>query len=253
MDLVLQGSADNYTLYVANTYLRLPFVKNIIISCWNNNNIQTNEPRIRIIKSKDVEHPGVSNINRQLKSSLVGLKEVTTEFTVKLRSDQRISLESMEFMYSFYEKNKERELQFYNNPSKPKNKICVAGNFKPFPFHPRDHFFWGNTQDLIDLFDIPYRLSLQDADYNKIIRTEAYIWAHYCSNFNPIVNTFIQNPELYLVDNAPKIKEAFEISNSLNNVFKIFPKVDIEWPKCNPPIYNYDLMALLCGEYWTEI
>ena len=35
----------------------------------------------------------------------------------------------MKLMYDFYENHKERKTQFYYNSEKPKNRICVSGNF----------------------------------------------------------------------------------------------------------------------------
>jgi len=254
IDLVLQGSANNYTLEIANHYLNLEFVNNIIISCWENDVIETNNDRIIILKSSDVINPGCTNRNRQIKSSLEGLKLVKTEFSVKLRSDQKISLESMMLMYNFYEKNKERELIFYDDEQKPKNKICVAGIFKPFPFHPRDHIFWGNTKDLIDVFNIPYSPSIPGCDnYNLVLRSEAYIAVHYYAKFDSTIKTFINDPRLYLVDNAPKISEAFEINDRIiTKVFQPFPKIDFEWPKHNLREYHYDFTEKVFGEYWGK-
>ena len=155
-------------------------------------------------------------------------------------------------MYTFYEKNKERELTFYDDTSKPKNKICVAGIFRPYPFHPRDHMFWGNTEDLLDVFNIPYSNTQPgDCNYNKITRAEAYIASHYYAKFDPIINTFINNDKIYLVDNAPKIAEAFDISNKIiTKVFQPFPKIEFEWPRQNLKQYYYDYTEKYYGEYW---
>lgn len=254
MDIVLQGSGNNYTIEIAEYYLNLKFINNIIISCWENDYIQTNNPRIIILKNSDVDNPGSGNRNRQIKSTLEGLKLVKTEFTAKLRGDQKISLDSLILMYNFYEKNKDRELTFYDNNLKPKNKICVAGIYRPFPFHPRDHVFWGNTEDLIDVFSIPYCNSHPyDCNFNMIVRSEAYICSYYYSKFEPIIKKFIENPRLYLVDNAPYINETFIINNKIiTKVFKPFPRINIEWPKYNLKNYDYDFHSRFMGEYWDD-
>ena len=254
MDIVLQGSADAYTIEIAEYYLNVQFINNIIISCWENDCIETINHRIIILKNKDVDNPGSGNRNRQIKSSLEGLKLVKTEFSAKLRSDQKISSDSLLLMYNFYEKNKDRELHFYDNISKPKNKICVAGIFRPFPLHPRDHIFWGNTADLIDIFTIPYCNSKPGHhNYNITVRSEAYIASHYYSNYEPKIKDFIKNPNLYLVDNAPFIKNAFLISDKIiTKIFKPFPKIDLQWPKYNLSSYYYDFTEKNFGEYWSD-
>jgi hypothetical protein len=253
MDMVLQGNASKYTLEIAEHYLQLKFVNNIIISCWQNDDINSTNSRIHILKNEDVENPGSGNRNRQIKSSLEGLKQVTTEFSAKLRSDQKIRLTSMNLMYYFYLANSKKNLSFWNNELRPYNKICVAGIFRPFPFHPRDHIFWGNTLDLIDVFNIPYDTTLlSNTTYTEILRSEAYIAAHYYANFNPLILDFIKNKKDYLVDNAPKINEAFEINNKIiTDVFMPFPKIDFEWPKYGMQNYHYDITETQFGEYWN--
>lgn len=252
MDLVLQGAFNEYTREIALHYLELDFVNNIIISCWENNLVPFIDNRVIIIKSKDLENPGVGNRNRQIKTSLEGLKAVQTTFGAKLRSDQKISLDSMNLMYDFYNLHQEKEITFYNK-DKPNNRICVAGIFRPFPFHPRDHIFWGNTQDLIDVFDIPYdNVSLND-DYSKYTRAETYICMWYCAKFDPDIVKLVNDPTKFLVDNAPNINESLAKSNQiLHKIFKPFPKIDLEWPKHGLRKYHYDLTASHFGEYWDD-
>ena len=173
MDLVLQGDCNDYTLDVAEHYLQLEFVNNVIISCWENSNIESDNPRIIIIKNIDVDNPGLKNRNRQIKSSLEGLKKVKTEFSAKFRGDQKVSLDSMYKMYNFYNINKKREMTYHDDESKPINKICVLGIFPNFPFHPADEIFWGNTHDLIELYSCEYCNSRVDEEenYDNIIRS----------------------------------------------------------------------------------
>ena len=51
MDLVLQGTMNNYTIEIANHYLNLDFVNNIIISCWDidKHNVENLNNKIKII------------------------------------------------------------------------------------------------------------------------------------------------------------------------------------------------------------
>ena len=234
MDIVLQGPANAFTVEIAEHYLQLEFVNTIIISCWKGDQIQTTNPRINVIASEDIKTPGLGNRNRQIYSSLVGLQNVKTPFSAKMRSDQKVSLEGMRLMNSFYEKNKERKLKFYDNPERPFNQICCAGIFPSFPFHPRDHTYWGNTTDLIDVFSAPFDLisTTNEYIYTKWLRSEAYIASHYYSKFDSRISNFIENFKDYLVDEAPKIQEAFEVNNAIiTKVFLPFPKVEFAWPK----------------------
>lgn len=252
IDIIVQGTYNDYTGEIVRNYLNLDFVNRIIISCWENDIVNLTHDKICILQSKDVKYPGLTNRNRQIKSSYEGLKLATSEFSVKLRSDQKISLDSMKLMYNFYNNNKEQELCF-SNGLKPKNKICVAGIFKPFPFHPRDHIFWGNTQDLIDVFNIPYDNISINEDYTKYVRSEAYICMWYYARFDKDIERFINNPTNYLVDNAPLIKEALLKSDFLGpKIFKPFPRIDFAWPKHGLNSYHYNLTASQFGEYWDN-
>ena len=87
------------------------------------------------------------------------------------------------------------DIKFLDN-SGPSGFIFVYGMTKRFPFHPRDHIFWGHTSDLLILFDIPYNNKMpdkvlsnnlpQNPDYELInyVRAESYIGMHYYAKFN---------------------------------------------------------------------
>jgi hypothetical protein len=254
MDLVIQGPVNNYTIEIANLYLNLDFVNNIILSTWQGTIIPSGlDSRIKVLFNQDISNPGITNRNRQIVSSYNGLKEVTTQFSAKLRSCQKISLDSMKLMYEYYNKHKERVLHFENDETKPLNRICVAGIFKPFPFHPRDHIFWGNTSDLLDVFNIPLDTYNGPELYHVITRSETYLASFYYAKFNNKINEFIKDYRTYLVDNAPKIQEAFKINDEIiTKVFLPFPKIDFEWPKHGLKNYHYHHAASVWGEYWGE-
>lgn len=266
IDIVLQGQYNDYVSEIANHYLQLSFVNNIIISCWEEDIIpESLNHRIKYIKSKLPLSAGTGNRNLQIVSSLAGLKRVGTEFAIKMRNDQKFTLDSMIKMYEFYQLYKKRVIKFDTDETKPKNRICVSGNFTPFPFHPRDHVFWGNTEDLIDVFNIPLDTDIQDKIsikkheldkyYHCYIRTESYIGSYYCSNFNKEIKKWLLNPENYLYDNAPYYNEAKALSEELTpKIFKSFPKkgIDLEWPKYGWNTYPYDTQKDQFGEYWHE-
>ena len=83
---------------------------------------------------------------------------------------------------------------------------------------------------------------LSNEEYKKYTRSELYIAIHYCKYFNNKINLFIENYKEYLVDDAPKINEAFELSEKiLNKIFLPFPKINFEWPKHGLKEYHYHL------------
>ena len=268
IDIVLQGPFNNNVLFIADYYLELEFVNNIIISCWEDDIIsEIKNNRIIIIQNKKPKQVGSGNKNLQIISSLNGLKEVGTEFTIKIRNDQKYTHKSMMKMYSFYEEYKEKKLSFYYDQQKPRNRICVSGNFEEFSFHPRDHLFWGNTQDLIDLFSLPLDTwSITDKIryikpedyslyYEYFIRSETYLGAHYLSNFNQKINYYLLDPKKYLYDKSECYQETKLLSDELTpKVFKSFPKegIDLEWYKYNWETYPYQSQREKFGERWHE-
>jgi len=268
LDIVLQGKFNENVLHIAEYYLELNFVNNIIISCWDNDSIpQINNDRIKIIQSEVPKNPGTGQRNLQIISSLNGLKNVRTEFTIKIRNDQRYTKESMINMYNFYEQYKERQITFYYDDHKPKNRICVSGNFSEFSFHPRDHLFWGNREDLIDLFSLPLEIGkvtdkikfIVPEDYSLyyeyFIRTETYIGAHYLSNFDQKINYYLLDPKKHLYDNSEKYSETRKLSDKLTpQIFKSFPRegIDLEWYKYKWKTYPYENQRSMFGERWHE-
>ena len=138
LDLVIQGQIFDYTQKIVDSYKTLEWVNDVIVSTWED------DPPIladKVVRSLPITNLGIGNRNAQIVTSHRGLQEVKTDFCAKLRSDQTISLDSMNKMYGFSLKNQE--------------KICVAGFYRPFPFHPRDHIFWGQTAEVAEVFEVP--------------------------------------------------------------------------------------------------
>jgi len=267
LDIVLQGSYDEFTDQIIREYVRLPFIRNIIVSCWKDD--KTNyyvDDRIEYIRNDYPQTFGTDNRNLQLVSSLEGVKRVKTKYAAKMRTDQKYNYESMMKMYEYFMENKDTDTKFEFDSDKPKNKIFVSAIYPSLLFHPKDHIFWGNTSDLIDLFDIPLEIGgLSDKIkvgkdhlakyYNFFVRSETYIGAHYCSNFDERLKICLLEPSKYLYDNAPSWNDAYEISKSLTTkVFKSFPRegIDFSWPKKNMDSYPYDDQKKYYNECWAE-
>lgn len=231
MDIVLQGNIDQATPEVIKNCLAASFVDRVIVSCWTT--CQTDhlmQNRVLIVKSEDVENPGIGNRNRQIKSSLVGLFHTQTSDVAKLRNDQIISVSSLELMHEFYQTHKEPPI------------IFVAGDFFPLPFHPRDHTFFGTRYNLIELFNIPYdpQPPVFGERYSEFTRAEAYLGMHYYAKRDKRAAAMAAEPQKYIVDNAPCYLEAKQLTTELRDkVFKVFPRIELSWPKHNLPHYPY--------------
>ena len=266
IDIVLQGQYTDYTDEVARYYLELPFVNEVIISCWDADKEDVSDPRIKFVRSSFPSIAGTGNRNLQIVSSLAGLQAATTKFSVKIRSDQKYSHRAMKGMYDYFLNNNTRVITFHDDETKPRNRILVGGSFPDFPFHPKDHIMWGNTEDLIDVFSLPLeqhsiytRAGIQQKDYWKyykyFVRTESYIGAFYCANFDERIRIFLLKPEDYLYDGAKCHDEAIGVSDWLTpKVFKSFPKElnELEWPKYGWTEYPFQRQRDQFGERWDE-
>ena len=266
IDLILQGPYEDFVDVLATHYQQLEFVDNVIISCWEDDKQVNSSLEVKIVRSTPPKDPGTGNRNLQIVSSLAGLNHSTSEYVVRIRSDQKYSLNSMRKMYSYFLENKERSLHFEDNFNKPFNSIVVGGIFSPFPFHPRDHIFWGNRLDLIDLFSLPLEVpsfvkkygverQYESYHYDKYVRTESYLGTHYCSNFNSRLKLFLKEPYNYLVDNSFYRDEAMKISDEITHkIFKTIPSsiLELEWPRYGWTEYRFDSQRNIFGERWAE-
>ena len=253
MDIVLQGTYSSDTDEIIESYLKLPFVNRIILSCWENDApFSAFSSRVKRVRSRAPSSPGTDNRNMQIISSRTGLQFVETPLVAKMRTDQLYTPESMQLMWEYMDQCKD-------------NRIHVAGMYPNLLFHPRDHIFWGRTESVIKLFSCPLEIN-GFADrvrvdknnlwqyYHLFVRSETYIGAHYASLFNPHIVEFLAKPEEYLYDVAPKWNEAYSVSSSTTpKLFKSFPRegIDLKWKRKGWDHYPYD-EQYATGERWTN-
>ena len=252
IDIVLQGPYNNdFVNEIALHYLALAFVNNIIIS---HHTSDTKERllhnNIKFIATDKVKPIGSGNENLQIVSSLAGIKATSTKFIVKMRNDQKYTLDSMKTMYDFYNQNSERKLSFTNDASKPYNRICVAGNFSHLPFHPRDHIFWGNKNDLIDLFSLPLdnydiyqRLDNHDDDIVDVINRKDANWILTDPHHLPSEVVMKNNLSWIFYEQPPEENYSMPLIRTearigLNYIAKFNPKVNMFLS--NPKEYVHD-------------
>jgi len=261
IDIVIQGPYTSFTDKIVDSYLDIPFVNNIIVSCWESDKKPIEKRRVKYVVNQHPVSSGTDNKNLQIVSSLNGLKQCETKFAIKTRSDQKFTHDSMNRMYHFFMNENCSNLKYQYENKKPYNKILVAGVYTHLSFCAKDHIFWGNTEDLIDLFDIPLeRNSLVDIVqvpkerlskyYQYFTRTETYLGAHYCSKFNDEIIRFLLLPDLHLYDGADYWYHVKNVSDNIfYSVFKSFPKntIDFEWYG-----KDFSLQDYLNSAHWHE-
>jgi len=250
--VVIQGKYTKHTNDVIRSYLEMPFIGDVIISCWEEDPVETFSSRVKFVRNKKPFSSGTDNRNLQIVSSLAGVKKSKTRTSVKVRSDQIFTKESLQSMYDFY------------NANKTPNAFFVNGLYPSLLFHPCDHIFWGETEDLINLFDIPLEFNgLIDkirVDKNNLykyyehyIRSETYIGAHYCARFNDQINMMLLQPQNYLYDNSKYWKDAYDLSNKLTkSYFKSFPKgLEMYWASKGIN-YPYEEQQKVYNQRWID-
>ena len=254
IDIVLQGPIWPTTLQTAVYYLELIFVNKVIISTWEEENIEElNIPNIEIIKSpKPPFRPsatGLNTIDYQIVSSFEGIKKTTSDIIIKMRTDQTIHQEDMIMMNEFVFKGINDTDLIYRDGTKRKGNVYVLGLNRIFPFHPQDHVFWGYREDIYKIFNIPFK-PVHLINNPGFFRDPSYIGAMYFKQFYPEVELYLTNFREYMVDNPPKSEAKILSEKTRDKVFKVFPRIHMEWPKynCN---YPYDLYYPQ-GEYYYE-
>ena len=97
MDVVIQGKIFSGTYDTAKCYTTLDFIDKVIISTWDNETLESEDDNIIVVKSP-VPYTPPMNLNLQLVSLNEGLKQVTSDFTMKFRSDQTVMKSSMKML-----------------------------------------------------------------------------------------------------------------------------------------------------------
>ena len=120
---------------------------NVILSVWTDFDMDSEIPsNWKLIKSEYPERFGdwCQNVDLQIVSTLNGLREVNTKYTIKVRADE---------YYSSLEKVYDRVKLVH-----PK-VVCSSIFFRPlylYPFHISDHIIASTTEDLKTMFEKTY-------------------------------------------------------------------------------------------------
>lgn len=236
----------------------------IILSTWENEKIKSNLEVDEIIFNKD---PGFkprgedinskqNNINRQLVSTLSGLKKVKTKYALKFRTDFIFINNSFLNYFDLLKK--------YNSDYKILNKrilVCMFGTRHPIakhfnlPFHVADFVTFGLTEDLTNLYDIPL-VTNEEFDYfliNPEIERGIYAVNRYGAEQSIIVNFLRKNNKTIDIEFSTHVNETIiNQSNNylINNFYPIcFSKYGIK------PMKNYLMPSsrIECyTDYYTE-
>jgi hypothetical protein len=174
-----------------------------------------------LVRNEDpgqVVHADTSNGLRQIVSTLGGLKQCKTRYAVKTRSD--LAFKRDHFLSYFKKYN---TLPFDPAYKLLSERVVVLTSANPkrkmgYPFWLSDWFFFGRTEDLKNIFEIPLTSDNVIApDSHGVVRkldslfsTEQYIWFKFISKYRKIPfthmsdtsNNNIETSEKYIANNC---------------------------------------------------
>mgnify|MGYP003647473893 FL=1 len=257
MDVVIQGKIFPGTYDTAKCYTTLDFIDKVIISTWDDETLESKDENIVVVKTP-IPYTPPMNLNLQLVSTNEGLKYVTSDFTIKFRSDQTVVRKSMNMLKRFVDKQGFKCNIKYSDGAGPSGKIYAIGMGSHFPYHPQDHIFWGYTEDIKTLYSCPLYKEGESITpkweggfENETVRIPCYFGAHYFAKFIPEVKNHIKNYKDYLLDTSPKRDKSMQISEQIRDeIFGVLPRVKMWWEKYNTG-YMYDLYEPQ-GEYYHD-
>lgn len=136
----------------------------IILSTWPDQDLTgldydeiviSDDPGVNVRNYTISGEPQKYNNNRQIVSSREGLKKVKTPYAIKIRSDNYLTGNDFVELQKKYYKRSDK-YKFFNE------RVVVSNTFtrqyaKGFPvaFHISDFFYYGRTEDVLALWDIP--------------------------------------------------------------------------------------------------
>jgi hypothetical protein len=196
VSIVIQGPMAPLSGEVVSSARRSFPKSEIIVSTWQGSDTSSLDADI-VLKSED---PGaliygkcrtVDNVNRQIISTLTGLRAVSRPFAVKLRTDCKLTHSGLLNLFERYPDRNEADRVFTSRII-CSEVFCRDPRRAPFLFHPSDVFQFGRTQDLLTAWNVPLRpqpeidhgnpwASFQIRPYMKSsapLVPEQYLWTH---------------------------------------------------------------------------
>lgn len=270
VDIVLQGGIWDITQRCIDSYKELPFVNSVILSTWVDDPLLHTIKHDEVIASSKPDNRGQCNINMQIQSSKLGIEACKSNTIIKCRTDQLIKNKCFNELYGFYVssyKNNSKILQL--NKVDLCDPVYVWGLNSIFPYCPQDHFFMSSRDTMLKFFACPLSTDKIKGDYVAYnnhhiqadgnldwnytdLRPNIYLGAHFCSLFSKEASKHITYFKKYLVDRAPYRHEAQQESSRIRDtVFKVMPRVDIEWEKMIDKKYPFALYESQ-GEYYND-
>lgn len=272
--LIQGGVVDNHGLidinickYINISCQSLPRCQ-VVLSTWSMSKTNFEQLRSQLDKRVSIvlnDDPGVlykkigistykTNINRMIVSTKAGLANISTKYTIKIRTDSYLSsskiLEEIRRTRYFSRNAKFNVLEEYVVNC---NLFARHHNsYLPFLYHPGDILLAGLTSDLIRIFDI----NLCQDDVIEIFNhwhstcsmklvPEQYIWAS-------CIKKYFDSDFSYQNFNVTRTNKAMSEHFYMNNFIPIScHDLDFIWPKFSNVYHSKGKHSIYTYEDWT--
>ena len=265
ISVIMQGMYDDeLTPYCISKVRKIIPNCKLLLSTWENSNVDTNLPIDSLIINKD---PGaktrdgkmngkMNNINRQLVSTYNGLKKANTKYALKIRTD--FSMHGTGFIEKFGQFNS------YNSKYRivKERIICnmfgtrfPRGKYFNLPFHISDFSTFGLLEDLMNLYDIPL---VNDEEFNwfkihKNLKQESFAINRYNAEQSIIISFYRKNGINIQCDYYSDLSDYNEEQSNKLLVNNFYP---IPFGKYGIQPLKKELLAINCimryTDYWTQ-
>jgi hypothetical protein len=256
ISVVIQGGVNpKLTRECINSVRKIHPKSEVILSTWQGSNLDSIDlAKVDLVHLSD--DPGgrvysvdghFNNVARQITSTLEGLKKAKRKYAFKVRSD--IILKG-KIHLAYFDRFKE-----YNERFKIFDKrILICSNYTlnpencPILFHPSDWVSFGQTDDMLKLWDIPVPLEDHHYNYfNNIIKPTGVPHPRVLARYLPEQYIILECVKKY-ISNIDLPNHYYDVSDSLidtsnqvllNNfvVLDYRRMFEIEFKKYNPGIH----------------
>ncbi|RRS04368.1 hypothetical protein EIP75_10780 [Aquabacterium soli] len=170
ISVVIQGALGTDVLACVRSIRQQLPQSELILSTWEGSNVPAGLPVDECIFSADpgaqpADRKGqvLNNTNRQLVSTLAGLRRATRPHALKIRTDFELSGSGFLTAFDSTQRRDERFVHYRRKLVIPHYSTRFPDAARPFPFHPSDISLFGLTEDLIRHFDVPL---IEGKDWN---------------------------------------------------------------------------------------
>jgi hypothetical protein len=203
------------------------------------------------------------NTNRQIVSSLAGVRAATRPLVAKVRSDMLFTSDSLLSHWRRWEERSDELRLFEHRVLIPNTFTRRPSYLSPYPLHPSDWSYFGTRADLELLLDVPHMrlkesqkdrtpeglLNLWHPGRNLPTYTpEQWIWAHALRKADPSVRL------RHVFDLTPETLRMTELSFANNfAVLDTYTQYGIWCPKYAWPNRLFDDVSLIQHRDWLEL